>query len=317
MKPLINLQNWLEQTPPLRRVKVQWTFEPVRVLLVGLFLFLFISCEKTITVDIPQAETKIVVEGYIEPGKPAQVLLTKSSPYFGKVPTTQEELLAMIITDAKVVVSDGITTDTLKVTYDENAGFFPYLFYTGDTAILKGVPGRRYDLKIITDTETLTATTTIPALIPLDSTWFVIQGDGHYNRGFCWGLLSDPDTLGNCYRIMAKRLGKDTNFIAPYGSPFDDKFINGKSFQFYFSRGTEAGSTETGDDLYYFLKGDTVVVKFCTLDKAHLDFWLSAENDIYNQGNPFSSPLTLITNINGGLGVWGGYGATYDTVICK
>ena len=35
-----------------------------------------------------------------------------------------------------------------------------------------------------------------------------------------------------------------------------------------------------------------------------------------SSGNPFSAPTTVTTNIEGGgLGVWGGYGATYDTLI--
>lgn len=282
-------------------------------------LLFFVSCEKVITVDMPAAEIKLVVEGYIEPDKPAQILITKSSAYFGKVPSTDEELLEMLVTDATVIVTDGITIDTLTVTYDTTAGFFSPVFYTGNANILKGEPGKRYDLKIITDSETVTASTTIPHLVPLDSVWFEVQSDEHPNRGFGWGFLTDPDTLGNCYRIMAKRLGKDSKFVPPYGSPFDDKFINGKSFEFYFARGQEAGEhdEEHTDDIYYFLVGDTVVVRFCSIDKAHLDFWLSAENDIYSQGSPFAVPTTLFTNINGGLGVWGGYGATYDTIICQ
>lgn len=290
----------------------------LKILSFLLSMFLF-SCTKTITVDLPEAEIKVVVEGYIEPDQAARVLLTKSSPYFGKIPTTTEELFAMVVMDATVIVTDGITTDTLILVIDTTAEFFPPIYYEGDPAILKGQAGRSYDLKIITDTQTLTATTTIPTLIPLDSVWWEVQSDDHPNRGFGWGILSDPDTLGNNYRIMAKRLGKDSKFVAPYGSPFEDTYINGKTFEFYFSRGVEAGEhvDEHDDDLFYYLVGDTVVVKFCTLDKAHVKFWLSAENDIYNQGNPFASPMTLVTNINGGLGVWGGYGATYDTIICK
>ena len=41
-----------------------------------------------------------------------------------------------------------------------------------------------------------------------------------------------------------------------------------------------------------------------------------------NNGNPFTEPMNLVSNINGGLGVWTGYGSVYykvpivqDTVI--
>ena len=42
----------------------------------------------------------------------------------------------------------------------------------------------------------------------------------------------------------------------------------------------------------------------------------------YSGGNPFSEPMNLASNVNGALGVWGGYGVSYyyvpivpDTVI--
>ena len=45
----------------------------------------FSSCEKDITVDLPTQEQKYVVEGYIENGLPAYVLLSKTADYFAPV----------------------------------------------------------------------------------------------------------------------------------------------------------------------------------------------------------------------------------------
>jgi hypothetical protein len=43
---------------------------------------------------------------------------------------------------------------------------------------------------------------------------------------------------------------------------------------------------------------------------------VSFENQVANQGSPFAVPSNIKTNINGGLGLWVGYAAVYDTIVC-
>ena len=43
-----------------------------------LILIILLSCQEEITLDLPQAEDKLVVEGAIEPGFPAYVILTRN-----------------------------------------------------------------------------------------------------------------------------------------------------------------------------------------------------------------------------------------------
>ena len=56
--------------------------------------------------------------------------------------------------------------------------------------------------------------------------------------------------------------------------------------------------------------GDSVLIKWTTIDEAHFDFWNTLEFSNANQG-PFSSYTRLQSNINGGLGIWGGYSVSY------
>ena len=49
---------------------------------VFLICLILLGCEKEITLNLPQAESKIVVEGSIEPNFPPYVILTKSQGYF-------------------------------------------------------------------------------------------------------------------------------------------------------------------------------------------------------------------------------------------
>lgn len=281
--------------------------------ILGAFMLIFLSaCEKEIDLNLPEPEIKIVVEGWIDQGDYPIVMLTKSSPYFSVVDSAA--IVNMIVQNATVVVSDGVISDTLKPVYDPD--YFPPLLYKG--TIIKGEVNKTYELKVITDSVTLTSTTTILPSVPLESAWFKVE-DNQDSLGYIWATFHDPADQNNYYRLFAKRIGKDAHFTPILESVYDDKFFNGQSFQFSMMRGIASlTDTTTDPEMTYFKIGDTVVVKSCSIDKAAYDFWRTAEGDMYMSGNPFASPSPIITNIlGGGLGAWCGYGFTTDTVICQ
>ncbi len=270
------------------------------------------SCEKDITVDLPQPEDQYVVEGYIEPGQIPYVLISKTAAFFSAYDSAS--LLNSLVKDAVVTISNGDTTYTLSSPLTQ--GFF----YFEPTFTLVGEVGKTYSLKIVTpDGTVLTSETTLLPPIPLDSTWFKIQ-EGYDSLGYVWAHLKDPDTLGNCYRWFAKRLGKDEQYIAPLGSEFEDRFINGKSFDFAYNRGEEPNSISADDtnaEEGFFKAGDTVVVKWCVITRDSYDFWRLSETQASNTGNPFGSITPVKSNINGGIGIWEGISPSYDTVVAK
>jgi hypothetical protein len=281
--------------------------------ILGTFIILcFCSCEKDIDLNLPDPEIKIVVEGWIDQGDYPIVMLTKSSPYFSVVDSAT--IVNMIIQNATVVVYNGLIYDTLTPTLDLN--YFPPILYKGSKFI--GEINRTYYLQVITDSITLTSVTTIPAPVPIDSLWFETE-ENLDSLGYIWGYFHDPADQNNYYRLFTKRIGKDPRFTPILMSTYEDRYFNGQNFQFSMMRGIESLTDTTSDPETSFFKiGDTVVVKACTMDKAHYDFWRTAEGDMYMSGNPFASPSQIMTNIEGGgLGVWGGYGVFTDTVICK
>ena len=271
------------------------------------------SCETDITVTLPHTDSQLVIEGYVSSGAAPYVFVTRSADYFD--PLDSASLVAHLVFDALVLVSDGVTTDTLAGTLDTDFTI-PWVY---KSTRLTGIPGRSYSLTVIAGTDTLHSVTQVPYLVPLDSVWFKVDGNRD-SLGYAWAHLTDPDTLGNGYRWFAKRIGKDNDFIAPIGSVFEDKFINGKSFDFGYNRGAPPNSTadeDENEERGYFKKGDTIAVKFCTIDRRHFLFWRSVETQFSNNGNPFSSPGTIESNIEGGLGIWGGYGVSYDTIVAR
>lgn len=285
----------------------------------ALLLISLSSCEKNVTVEIPEVSEEFVVEGKIEEGEAPFVLLSRTLPFFGTINTNN--LIQNSVTGAMVTLSDGSRVDTLVQ--------FPGIgLYTSTT--IRGEVGKTYSLRIEVEGKVITASTYMPPAIALDSVWWKVNGERD-SLGFAWAHLTDPDTLGNYYRWFAQRINrytygpeigrmKDSIFIAPIGSVFEDKFINGKSFDFGFNRGnspTTNKEDDFNDEKFFFKRGDTIVVKFCTLDRRHFEFWRTAETQISNSGNPFGSPAPITSNIEGGLGVWGAYACSYDTIYAQ
>ena len=282
-------------------------------LILSIVIMIISSCQKDITIDIPANVEKLVVEGYVEQGLKPVVYLSKSVDYYAEINSTT--VLDLAITDAKVWISDGQTTDTLAGSFTLDR--FPFWVYESNNIV--GEIGKTYDLMIETaDGKTYSSKTKINTPVPLDSVWFEVFGD-YDSLGFAWALFEDPDTLGNNYRWLAKRNTKDDDFVFPLGSEFDDRFINGKKFEIAFQRGSVYNSEaedDNNEEEGFFKKGDTVTVKFCTIEPDVYEFWRKAETEIFNNGNPFAAPTTVPTNIEGGaIGVWCGYGASYHTFI--
>ncbi len=275
-----------------------------------LLLLMLYSCRKDIKVKLPEYKEKLVVEASIEPGQTAQVLLSVTAPYFGNVDLSDPT--KFFVKNAFVTVSDGLQTDTL-FPLDPNLG---YLFV--GTKVF-GQIGKNYNLTIKVNDKTYTSSTTILQPIALDSLFYKGEKD---SLGFCWAHLSDPAGLGNCYRWFAKRLHKDVFFAAPFSSAFDDKFVDGKSFDFGYDRPAQPNQQQQNEDdpnRGYYKLGDTVVVKFCTIGNNEYSFWRTYYSNLSSNGNPFSAPSNLQSNIQGGdvIGAFTGYSPSFDTIIIK
>ncbi len=293
------------------------------------------SCEKDITVKLPKSEPKLVVEGSIEQGQPPIVVLTRTIGYFE--PADIKTMESLFVHNADITVSNGTVSrklieictndlpDSVVYLIAQLSGLnvnqlaaINYCVYTTFDQSIWGEVGKTYDLTIHAEGKTLTSTTTIPNLIPLDSVWYKNQGT-YDTMGYVWIRLTDPPELGNAYRVFTKRRGKDARMIPILGSVFDDKFINGITIDFYAVRGREFNSLapdDTGEQFGYYKISDTIDVKFCNIDINSFQFWRTYESEVTNNGNPFASPSTITTNIKGGgLGIWCGYGANYYTII--
>lgn len=301
------------------------------------FCFLLISCEKEITVNLPQPTSQIVVEGYIENDLAPYVFLTRNSPYFGDFDVN--DLSKYFVSGAQITVySDADSVKLIEysselinllpeeekaelskffgIPLDSNLQIPKISVYTIPLeSTFVGEFGKTYRLKIEVEGKLLTATTTIPQPVSFDRLWTVPHPNPEYDSLVqLKGFIQDPDTLGNYYRYFTKK--NSSMYTKGFQTVFDDLLVNGKSFDIQIPYGWDRFAEDQEFDFNTFgfwNKTDTCIVKLCVIDKAHYDFWRTLENELGNQGSPFGTFTRIRTNIQGGLGVWGGYASSIST----
>ena len=184
----------------------------------------------------------------------------------------------------------------------------------------------------------ITAETFIPKATPLDSLW-VEQSETADSTYKCdiRAVYSDPADQQNNILVKSKRLqhytfNEDscksknrTDFPLQLVDAGSDILINGESFETYFPRPGDNGGFPNGKYNAYHTREckdgtilerdkDIVLIKFCQIDEPSLKFWRGLVRQAGTNGNPFAEPANLVSNINGGLGVWTGYSPVYYKV---
>ncbi|MHC2993635.1 hypothetical protein OB13_19395 [Pontibacter sp. HJ8] len=301
-----------------------------------LLFLLLVACEEDLTLEIPEGQEQLVVEGHIEQGAPPVVVLTRSLPVFDGF--AAEDIANSFVHDAQVIVTTSGKSYTLKE--QPSVSFSPelrrlvseqygipeqqlnlggrILFYVYTSDELAGEVGKSYQLRISHEGRVLTSATTIPQLNPIDSLWLEPHPDPDKDSlRTLYYRYRDPDTLGNSVRYFTKR-NSEPFYPGYFSSVFTDELINGaQALGYPLDRGEPRGKDPVLDIYSYFGKGDTIVVRWAAIDLAHYRFWYTLENERNNNGSPIGSPNTTRSNINGGIGIWGGYAVTYHRIIVK
>lgn len=297
------------------------------------------ACETEFTPPTVTDGQQIVVEGFIEAaqenGLPTFVILSRSLPYFEKL--SRDQLDQLYVKGAKVTVTsgDGAVATLQEICLqdlDPNTqnivrqflGFgggndslgVNFCAYADLFGLIKPKEGQRYDLKVEAEGQLITATTTIPDLVGLDSFHFKpTPGKGIDSLAQLFTTIADPVDQINYYRYLSS-INR-----GPYESGFnsltDDIIFNGQTFEFRLNK-PESGTDDEEDGgpetFGLWHRGDTITIKWCTIDQNHFNFWNTLEFNRNNQG-PFSSYTRITSNIRGGLGVWGGLAAAYYDLV--
>jgi len=270
-----------------------------RFILALLLTCFCLGCEET---EVKQVPPQLVVEGWIDSGGFPIVKLTTTVPVSKQAQST-DSLDRFLVRWAKVTVSDG--TREVVLTGMPNRDYFPPYIYT--TSEMRGEVGKTYTLKVDYQNFHAHAVTTIPkpvALsrisaeeIPLYPGWFKLRID----------FKDDPATT-DYYKVFVRLYGEKYDFHSTYFGTYNDRLLPIQaSLLVENARQNVVNPTAT-----FFKHYEIVNIKFCHIDSVSYAFWKSFD-DYQSEGrNPlFNSMQNIRSNIQGGLGYWCGYGASY------
>ena len=254
-------------------------------------LLVFTGCQKVINVDLNEAAPHIVIEGLINDQRgPYTVTISKSGSYFN-----QPEL--QMVSGAQVTITDSFgTLDSLK---EISAGV--YL-----TSITKGVPGRTYSIKVVSENQEYDGSSTMQSHVDIDSLTLVKSTSQRLDLGgdnknpthveiHCF--FKDP-VEKNFYRLKV----------------FKNDSINTQSYRLYDDQYTNGEESELR--VAYATVGDTFRVELLSLDQSTYEYYRTLSDLIFTNPIFGSTPANPNTNLsNGALGYFGACALSIRTII--
>lgn len=304
----------------------------MRTSIIYLPLLLFIcSCEKEISLKLPPASPKIVIEGFIEKGSIPIVIISQSISYYDTI--SYASFANSFVKDATVyvevdgkkyplsliclnqlppILKDLIVEQGGKIIYNENL-----CFYTEPTGSVIGTPGKTYTLHVYIGEDYYYAVSKMLNPVPIDKIFIKYDTTNVYAAIIL--EFQDPPEFGDSYFAMYKRFNSanDTFFKKSPHSISNDKFTNGQKMYIAIFR-AEDPDPETA----FFKKGNTVAIKLYHMEYTLFEILSAIERQSMEAGgfNPFSSPVQIPTNIRSNkeaLGYWGAFAYSSDTVVLK
>jgi hypothetical protein len=259
---------------------------------------LIIGCTEKIDIQLDEAQTRLVVEGYLtNEAKEHMVRLTKSAPYFSNQ-------TAPMVEGATLTLSDGNTNLTLT---EKSPGIY---VTPNDYA---GIPGKTYQLTIVlaeplADQTTFTASCFMNDVVQTDSIQVEYHSD--WGKGIWEVKWYAQEPLGDNFYLF--RAFKNDSVFADSIKNWvvvDDRFIDGNS--------------TNGIGVKYFWKmrnqiirpGDKITLQVCGITKDYQTYVEFTRRAVDFQSPMFGGPPTNVPgNISGGaVGYFAAYAVSYST----
>lgn len=259
---------------------------------VGLNIFASCNLQNQIDLDLPEFESQIVVECYLEPGKPYRANVSRSTSYFA--PTA--DLFNSIVTDATVIITHlGVSDTLIPGVYPDGSNLYVY----GSDKIVPADYDNEFFLEVIDSAgNRVTSRTKIMRPIQLDS--IQVEPLIADSSVTIFSFFQDDPTEVNYYRNMQFRTRAITDSLK-IDFIIDDLIINNNQ--------VVIGGPP------FFVEGDTLVTQLMKIDEAYYKFIESREGLEASNGNPFGQPGIIVSNIEGGIGIFTGFTRTEETFI--
>lgn len=257
---------------------------------------IMLSCEDLVTeVDIPDYDSKLVVQSFLSPDEPyINVTVTESIPVFTGTSTNYypEPLLG-----AEIYIRGEGKDVYVPFSEEDN-------LYKVNTGLLDPKPGETYRIDVTdSDGREVSGSCTIPNKLntSLEVTDVSVAPGMYSNDYDVTFKFTDTPGEGDHYRVYAMAKIQDNPDTPPY------------MVRMYLEKGENYISDENKDGNTFSFRGKIyaydglkeVEVLLLTTDENYYIYHKSLEN---NYGDdPFTEPTLVYSNIEGGLGIFSGF----------
>ena len=246
------------------------------------------GCEKVVDLDLKTSDSQLVIEGNLaDDNKPCQVSLSRSVNY-------AETNAFPPVSGATITLADDAGgRETLRETSPGQ--------YAG--AVIRGVSGRTYTLRVETAGSAYVAVSTLPGVpslvgnpapVPFEALRTEVSAFGPNNRIQAVVEFTDPLGLGNSYLFRQYRNGRLSKTIFLQ----NDKFTDGKHV-------TQAlrvpgGGSSDPNDLDKLVSGDSLVVEMQNVDPNAYEYFRTLNQILQNNPIFSTTPANPQSNFTGG-----------------
>jgi hypothetical protein len=248
--------------------------------------------QKAIEVPLPAHTSRLVAECYLEEGQPYQFLLTESTSYFAGVTLPN-------VPNALVTISHNQKTDTLSYS-PANLDTLQKFYNYRSPRIAKFDTEKEYQL-YAKDKQgrEIKAKTKFKPVVKIDSIdWKFEDKDIKNKKAYLLVRFKDKPQEENFYRLTVHKSKITSRPITNF--TFSDRFFGAD------------GAVLTG---YSFAEKDTLFVTLYHIDKEYFQFLDTSRDAARANGNPFALPSGVISNIQGGTGIFTAVSADRKQII--
>lgn len=290
--------------------------------------FALASCQHDIDINIPDRESELIVEAYINNELPLHnyVVLGRSLNFFD--PSFENAA----VSGAIVTITEGELLPNRTYNWDQTTKrqlreiripvidtvpvpgvYFDPKLVTDPANALSGVPGKHYLLEISIGNKQYSATTQVLQPIEIDSLTsgyhFKEDGDPDKARARLTVHYKDPDTIGN--NLLYYWKNRDNRLSFGWGAMRSDRFATATD---EFTNGQYIRLTHSPG----FLVGDTVSYHLVHVERKVYNFW-NSYNRARANGGPFATPVVLLNTIVGEnvVGAFSGFSVSRRRIIVK
>jgi hypothetical protein len=266
-------------------------FHLLLILILSIAVLPACDLEQDIEVNLPYHEPRIVVECYLQPGKPYRMTVMESTGYFNSPKP-------VVVTDAEIFIT--YNGRKIKLSYRPMVSKTTKLFHTHSShEIMRGKPGDIYGLEI-TDGKgrKVTGFTKILPVVPIEAVEWKFN---EKEKAYLLTSFQDNANEQNYYRYMTHQDSLHTSPLRSF--VLSDHLTNGKRISL--------GSN------YDYDRNDTLIVSLFHIEKQYYDYIKSTEDAKSANGNPFAQPANIKSSIQGGIGIFTNLALARKRVIVR